>query len=60
MKLSESVGALKGKVVTATTAGSTVVKGTLKEAGDDYLDIHWATGKSTIIPFAQLVSLKEE
>jgi hypothetical protein len=60
MKLTEAVDALKGKMVTATTASGTVVKGTLKEVGDDYVDVHWATGRSTIVPFAQLASLKEE
>lgn len=61
--LREAVTNLKGKRVTATTAaaaGENTAVGTLKMIGNDFIDIEWTSTKSTIIPLAQLVALKEE
>ena len=61
--LREAATNLKGRKVTATTTahtGDNKVAGTLKVIGTDFIDIEWVSTKSTIIPFAQLVALKEE
>jgi len=36
-----------------------VITGTLKTVGDGFIDVHQETGKSTIMPFTQLVSITE-
>lgn len=53
---------IRKRVIATTTAapGTNQISGTLKVAGSDFIDIEWATGKSTLIPFAALASLKEE
>ena len=60
MNLKEAAERLKNKSVTAITAGGGTVKGKVGDVGDDFVDVQWSIGKSTLIPFAHLLSLKED
>lgn len=59
MKVQEAAGTLKGqKVVVITSNGE--VTGRLKEVGDDFLNLDFASGKTAIIPLLHVMALKEQ
>jgi hypothetical protein len=60
MTLSEAITAqLLNKRVTVVTTKDATITGTLKTVGDNFIDVHEKTGKSTIMPFSQIVSIEE-
>jgi hypothetical protein len=59
MTLREAADRLRNQRVTVTTMRAEVT-GTLKVIGDDFFDVEHRATKSTLIPFAQVVSIKED
>jgi hypothetical protein len=59
MTLGEAAGKLKNqKVLVVTTKDE--VSGRLREVGSDFVDVEYAPGKTALIPFSQIVTLKEQ
>jgi hypothetical protein len=58
MTLRAAAEALKSRNVTVTTTRADVT-GVLRVVGDDFIDVEYKATKSTLIPFTQLVSIKE-
>jgi hypothetical protein len=46
------------KVIVVTSKEE--IKGVLRSVGDDYLDIDYASNKTALIPFSQVIVLKEQ
>jgi hypothetical protein len=59
MKMIEAAGQLKGQQVVVLTS-KLEVSGRLREVGEDFLNLDYATGKTAIIPLSQVVTLKEQ
>ena len=62
MTIEEAITAqvLNKRVTVATTKENMPsITGTLKTVGVGFIDVHQQTGKSTIMPFTQIVSITE-
>ena len=58
MTLLQAAVVLKNKKVTVITARGDIT-GTLKQIGDDFVDVEAQTTKSTLIPAREILALKE-